>query len=141
MHKTLLVCSLIILSSCAAQSVVELRKDAKHSTSFNLDKDYQFVYRTLLNNMQKCMGVRTVGGLTYYLAHNLNVDKKEASISFILEQGSIPDAYLMHIDIRSNQKEKTTVNSFLGNGGGYDKRLDLIPQWAKEEDSKCYIEH
>lgn len=134
--KTLLSILLLgVLVGCAASSPEEARElgpDRRYV--FQVDRSYQKVYQTILDNARKCWQ-GPVGTAMQMVNGDLYPDSRTGTISVGMYGAMGPQLYQV-IDVRGTEGDRTEVVAMFP-FGPVDKLGPRLKVWAEGSSSEC----
>lgn len=130
------ICSVLILSGCAAGSVSDLRQNHSGSSHITVDENYQRVYKNLLESMYQCYGEGWAGVFAqYHIRSELYSELDEAEISYVMTNAGMQGHYL-HVDIRGVDADHSEVDTFVSLST-WERQLSRVESWARGSDVDC----
>ena len=133
--KTIFVI-LIALSSvaCAPATVEGLRKDHANSYAFEIEENYQPIYRKILSAARKCY---QTGMITAQMVvqGDLYHDIKSGNVTVALHGGFGVDTH-MTVDISALNDEKTRIVVFNA-VSTWNSAARAVREWVEENSTKC----
>lgn len=138
MQKLTFIIACVFLAPCALGEIKAQKKNSANSIEFNVEENYQRVYKNLLEKMHECKGEAWVGESTRYRIKNELYDEhKKGQITFFVFNAG-KQIYYIHIKIDAIGDNKTKAKAYVYYSTQEDY-LPLISQWTLGGNSGCEI--
>lgn len=124
--------ALVILAGCAPATMQGLREQGTHE-SFEVDQNYQAVYRTVIANARKCWQAGMITA-QMMVTGDLYTDIQSAEVTAALHGAAGVDTYL-GIDIKALGEARTKVTTF--HSATWGKAAQAVEQWFTKGHSEC----
>lgn len=119
--------------ACAPATIEELRNDHASSYTFEIDENYQSVYRKVLSTARKCYQTGMIGG-QMVVQGDLYHDIRTGNVTVALHGFGV-DTH-MTIDISALDDERTKIvvfNAF----STWDSAARAVREWVEHNSTEC----
>jgi len=134
---TLLALILCFFVACTAPiSKKVLREKPAYSVKFEVNKQYQRIFQSLLDQTRACYLHKPLKHQITVVGKRNNADKTANIVVEHVYAMANHDAYLM-IDFKSLDEGRTEVEVYTSDSQA-NKEVDGIKSWATSSDTQCY---
>jgi hypothetical protein len=133
-HLLSLLLAAFLIAGCAPATMQGLREQpGSQAAKFEVEQNYQAVYRTIVTNARKCWQTGMITAQMVVTA-DLYTDTKTGQISTALHGGLGVDTYL-GIDIKALSDTRTEVTTY--GVSAWSKVAKVVEQWVKDGHTDC----
>jgi len=128
------ICITLFIVACAPATIEGLRKNHANSYTFEVNENYQPVYRKILSVARKCYqgGMLTAQMM---VQGDLYHDIKSGNVTIALHGGLGVDTHIT-IDVSALKKEKTKIVVFNAIST-WNSAAQAVREWAEESSTEC----
>lgn len=122
------------LAGCAPATMQGLREKPHGQTKFEVQRSYQSVYRTVLNNSRKCWQAGLITA-QMIVTGDLYSDTRSGEVTVALHGGAGVDTYF-GVDIKAVAEDRTEVQTFSA-GRGWAPAASAVKEWLELGHTDC----
>jgi len=135
MRKSVAIALFVMLAGCAPATVQGLREQHAGKLVFEVDENYQSVYRKIITPARNCWQSAWIGSHTTAQG-DLYTDTRSGSVSFTSVNALAGVSTYLTIDVKALSENRTLVMSYYALEGWKDS-AKVVERWVKQNSMEC----